>query len=416
MKYANKIMMWSVASALAALTAPALAGGFGIGTQSGSGTGNAFAGGAAVADDSSVAWYNPAAMTLLSSNRQATAAIHLIKPSFKFTNTGSTGAMAGAGTGEGGDGGDWAAVPNGFYTMSINPRLKFGLALNAPFGLATEYDPGWRGRFTAVESALRAININPSLGYRISDTLSVGGGVSIQRLDATLSGVGAAGLVTNKGDDIGFGYNLGVIAQLTPSTRIGATYRSAIGYNLEGTVTVSGLPAANGNIKADIKVPDSASLSLFSVISPKWELMGDITWTGWSDIKRLDIIRTTASAGGAAGSTVSTLLFNWKDTIRLGVGANYKLNEQTKLRFGVALDPTPTNDVDRTPRLPDQDRKWIAFGVQYKPSKQGIFDVGYAHEFIKDARVSTTVAGAGTLNGSFKNRADILSLQYTHSF
>jgi long-chain fatty acid transport protein len=416
MKYPHKVMTWFVAAALAVLAAPALAGGFGIGTQSGSGTGNAFAGGAAAADDASVAWYNPAAMTLLPSNRQAAAAIHLIRPSFKFTNTGSTGAMAGAGTGEGGDGGDWAAVPNGFYTMSINPRLKFGLALNAPFGLSTEYDPGWRGRFTAVESSLRAININPSLGYKVSDTLSIGGGISIQRLDATLSGIGAAGLVTNKGDDTGFGYNVGMIAQITPSTRIGATYRSAIGYVLEGTVTVSGNAAANGNIKADIKVPDSASLSLFSTLSPKWELMGDITWTGWSDLKRLDILRTTASAGGGVGSTVSTLLFNWKDTIRLSAGANYRLNEQTKLRFGVALDPTPTNDVDRTPRLPDQDRRWLAFGVQYKPSKQGIFDIGYAHEFIKDARVSTTVTGAGTLNGYFRSRADILSLQYTHTY
>jgi long-chain fatty acid transport protein len=267
-----------------------------------------------------------------------------------------------------------------------------------------------------VESSLRAININPSLGYKVSDTLSIGGGISIQRLDATLSGIGAAGLVTNKGDDTGFGYNVGMIAQITPSTRIGATYRSAIGYVLEGTVTVSGNAAANGNIKADIKVPDSASLSLFSTLSPKWELMGDITWTGWSDLKRLDILRTTASAGGGVGSTVSTLLFNWKDTIRLSAGANYRLNEQIKLRFGVALDPTPTNDVDRTPRLPDQDRRWLAFGVQYKPSKQGMFDIGYAHEFIKDARVSTTVTGAGTLNGYFRSRADILSLQYTHTY
>jgi hypothetical protein len=305
--------------ALAAMSAPAAAGGFGIGTQSGSGTGNAFAGGAAAADDSSVAWYNPAAMTLLPTNRQVTAAIHLVKPSFKFTNAGSTGAFAAPGTGNGGDGGDWAAIPNGFYTMSINPRLKFGLAVNAPFGLATEYDPGWRGRFTAVESALQALNINPSLGYKVNDNFSIGGGISVQHLKATLSGASAAGLVTNKGDDTGFGYNFGLVAQLSPTTRLGATYRSAIDYSLEGTVTVSGLGAANGSIKADIKVPDSASISLFSTVSPKWELMADITWTGWSSIQRLDIIRTSASAGGAVGSTVSSLLVVRKVAV-LGAG------------------------------------------------------------------------------------------------
>lgn len=416
MKYSNKIIRLSVSAALAAMSASALAGGFGIGTQSGSGTGNAFAGGEAAADDSSVAWYNPAAMTLLPSNRQITAALHLVKPSFKFTNAGSTGVFAAPGTGEGGDGGDWAAIPNGFYTMSINPRLKFGIAVNAPFGLATEYDPGWRGRFTAVESSLQALNINPSLGYKVNDNFSIGGGISVQHLKATLSGASAAGLVTNKGDDIGFGYNFGLIAQLSPTTRLGATYRSAIDYSLEGSVTVSGLGAANGSIKADIEVPDSASISLFSMVSPKWELMADITWTGWSSIQRLDIIRTTASVAGGVGSTVSSLLFNWKDTVRVGVGANYRLNEQTKLRFGVAVDPTPTNDIDRTPRLPDQDRTWVAVGVQYKPTKQDIVEVGYAHEFVKDARISTTVPAAGTLNGSFSNKADIISVQYSHSF
>lgn len=238
----------------------------------------------------------------------------------------------------------------------------------------------------------------------------------MQKIEATLSAASAAGLVTIKGDDVGYGYNLGLTAQLTPATRLGLAYRSAIVYGLEGTITVSGTPTANGAVSASIKTPDSASLSLFSAVSPKWELMGDITWTGWSNVKRLDVVRTTASAGGAAGSTASTLVFNWKDTVRLGVGANYKYSNQTKLRFGLALDPTPTNDVDRTPRLPDQDRTWVTFGVQYKPTKQGIFEFGYAHEFVRNSTVNTTVAGAGTLNGTFKNRADIFTVGYSHAF
>lgn len=415
-KLNKRVSNVAVALALSAMASAASAGGFGIGTQSGSGTGNAFAGGAAAADDASVAWSNPAAMSLLPSGRQATVAAHILVPSFKFTNGASTGAFAAPGTGEGGDGGDLAAVPNGFFTMDINPRVRFGFAVNVPFGLATEYDQGWRGRFTGIESALQAINLNPSLSYKVSESLSVGGGVSLQKMDAKLTGASAAGIVTIKGDDIGYGYNLGLVYQVTPATRFGAAYRSAIHYGLEGTITVSGLPAANGNVYASLKTPDSLSVSLFSVLNPKWELMGDITWTGWSDVQRLDIVRTTASAGGAVGSTASSLLFNWKDTMRYSVGANYRLNEQTKLRFGLALDQTPTNDVDRTPRLPDQDRTWVAFGVQYKPSKVGTLEVGYAHEFIKDASINTTVAGAGTLQGKFSNKADILSVQYSHRF
>ena len=414
----------AVAVAVTGMSSTAMAGGFGIGTQSGSGTGNAFAGGAAVADDASVAWSNPAGMTLLPSGKQVTMAAHIIVPSFKFNNTGSTIPPA-FGTGNGGDGGDLAVIPNGFFTMSIDPRLTFGLALNVPFGLSTEYDNGWQGQLTAIESSIKTLNINPSLAYKINDNFSIGGGISVQKIEAKLSaftGVAALGNLTLDADDVGYGFNLGLMAQLTPSTRMGFTYRSKISYELEGSATYSGASAAavNATARADLDVPDSASWSLFSNVTPKWELMADLTYTGWSSVKRLDVIRTSSTlapppAGGAAGSTLTSLQFNWKDTLRIGVGANYKYDDKTKFRFGLALDPTPTNDVDRTARLPDQDRTWLAIGVQYKPTKEGVLEVGYAHEFVKDATVNNATV-AGRLNGSFSNKADILSVQYSHKF
>jgi len=168
----------AVALAVSGMASTAMAGGFGIGTQSGSGTGNAFAGGAAVADDASVAWSNPAAMTALPMGKQVAVAGHFLLPSFKFTNTGSTipGIL---GSGNGGDGGDLAVVPNMFYTMDINPRLRFGSAVNVPFGLATNWTPGWQGQLTAIESEIKTINVNPSVAYKINDTVSIGGGVSV---------------------------------------------------------------------------------------------------------------------------------------------------------------------------------------------------------------------------------------------
>jgi len=405
-------MTLAVAAALGGMASSAVAGGFAIGTQSGSGTGNAFAGGAAAADDASVAWYNPAAMTLIP-GKQVAGALHVLKPSFKFQNTASTAAV---GTGEGGDSGDWAFVPNAFFTMDINPNMRFGLALNAPFGLATEYDNGWRGQLKALKSEIISVNINPSVAYKVSDTVSIGAGFSVQKLEATLTkAANAAGtnIAELKADDVGYGFNLGLMIQAMPDTRIGVSYRSSIKYDLEGSVTFSATPAGNGGVRADLKVPDSASFSLFHIFNPKWELMGDITWTGWSTLQRFDAIRTT---GAGEGTIVDSETFNWKDTWRYSIGANYKMSPQTKFRFGLAFDETPTNDVDRTPRLPDQDRTWIAFGLQYKPSKSGILDVGYAHEFFRDASVNNSQGAAGTLVGTFKNKADIFSIQYSHSF
>lgn len=419
-KFLRKAGVAAVAAALGAASAGALAGGFAVGTQSGSGTGNAFAGGAAVADDASVVWSNPAGMALLPPGKQITGALHILKPSFKFRNEGSTGLYAAPGTGEGGDGGDWAFVPNGFFTMEVNPRMRLGVGLNVPFGLKTEYDSGWRGQLTALTSEIKTINVNPALSYKVSDTFSIGGGLNIQWIEAELSNfAGAAGVATLKADDIGYGFNFGVMAAVTPSTRIGAHYRSRIKYEVEGDASSSTVPALfNSNIRADLRVPETFSLSVFHALNPKWELMADITRTGWDSLQQLTVVRTS---GPAAGATLTSLAFNWEDTMRYGIGANYRWSDQTKLRFGVAFDETPTNDVDRTARLPDQDRRWIALGVQHRLSKAGVLEVGYAHEFIKDARVRNNVPGfagcaAGCLNGSFENKADIFSVQYSHSF
>ena len=343
----------AVGAALAGMATGASAGGFAIGTQSGSGTGNAFAGGAAAADDASVAWYNPALMTLLP-GMQVAGALHVLKPSFKFENTASTSPV---GTGEGGDGGDWAYVPNAFFTWGITPNLSFGLALNVPFGLKTEYDAGWRGQFTALKSEIKSVNLNPSVAYKVAPTVSIGAGLSYQKLEAELTkSAGALGINKLEADDDGFGYNVGVMVQAAQNTRIGVHYRSKIKYELEGNVSFSAAPVANGGVKADLEVPPSASLSIFQGVG-NWEILGDLTWTGWSSIKNLQVIRTTPATTvgpvpGAVGSTIANDQFNWEDTWRYSVGANYKMSPQMKLRFGLAFDETPTNDVDRTPRLP----------------------------------------------------------------
>jgi long-chain fatty acid transport protein len=410
MKSSKNLIPIAVAAALAGFATGAVAGGFAIGTQSGSGTGNAFAGGAAAADDASVAWFNPAAMTLLP-GKQVAGALHMLKPSFKFENTASTSPQ---GSGEGGDGGDWAYVPNAFFTMAINPNLSFGVALNVPFGLKTDYDNGWRGQFTALKSEIKTVNINPSVAFKLSPTVSLGVGVSVQTIEAELTNsAGPAGIATLSADDMSYGFNVGILFQPAAGTRIGAHYRSKISYELEGTVAFSVATPGNGNVRADLEVPDSFSLSIFQTVGSNWELMGDLTWTGWSSVQQLQIIRTS---GPGSGTTLNTLQFQWDDTWRYGVGANYKMNPQTKLRFGVAFDESPTNDRTRSPRLPDEDRTWLAFGVQWKPSKTGILDVGYAHEFIKDAKVDNSQGAAGRLVGTFKNKVDIFSVQFSQSF
>ncbi|NDP48304.1 MAG: transporter [Sulfuriferula multivorans] len=393
--------------ALAGMASLTHAAGFALVEQNASGLGNAYAGQAASAQDASTIFFNPAGMTLLP-DRQVVMAGHLIKPQAEFNGT-VTPAIGGD---NGGDAGGLAVVPNAYFAYRLTPDIHVGLGMNAPFGLKTEYDSAWKGRTQAIKSELKTINLNPSIAWKASETLSLGAGLSIQYAKATLtSNAGTSGLATIEGDDYGWGFNLGALWQVSPATRIGLAYRSEVEQKLKGTAEFSLNALGNGPIKASLTLPDSASLSVLHKLNPKWELLADVTWTGWSDFDELRILRTS-------GTLLSLTPENWSDSYRYSVGANYRMNDKLTLRGGVAYDETPVSDIYRTARIPDESRTWLAFGAQYRLSNSSAIDFGYAHLFIKDARINKTEGTAPpiTLTGKYESSVDILSAQFTHNF
>lgn len=395
---------------LAGCTHLVQAAGFALIEQNASGLGNAYAGAAAVAEDASTIFFNPAGMTLLP-DRQLVLAGHLIKPKAEFSGTVTPAALGG---GDGGDAGDWAFVPNAYFAYRLTPQVSLGVGLSSPFGLKTEYDSDWIGRYQAIKSELKTVNINPSMAYKVSNELSVGAGLSLQRIEAELTNLTGVGLAKVEGDDYGWGFNLGALWQVTPQTRLGLSYRSEIDYTLEGDASFSGMPVLNGDITADTTMPDSASLSLFQKIGPHLDLLADITWTGWSDFDKLAIYRTN-------GSLLSNTPENWENILRYSLGLTWHMNDKLSLRGGIAYDEAPVSDVDRTPRIPDGARTWVALGGQYRLSKQGMVDFGYAHLFVNDPGLNakapaTPISPANTLTGTYDSAVDILSAQYTHSF
>ncbi|HJX57693.1 MAG TPA: outer membrane protein transport protein, partial [Thiobacillus sp.] len=336
----------SVTLVLAGSVNLAHAAGFALVEQNASGLGNAYAGQAASATDASTVFFNPAGMTLLP-DRQLVMAGHLIRPQAEFSGTVSPA----IGGGNGGDAGDLAFVPNAYYAFRLTPDLHLGVGLNAPFGLKTEYDPDWKGRTQAIKSELKTVNLNPSIAWKAGESLSLGAGVSIQYAEATLtSSAGGAGVATVKGDDYGWGFNLGALWQASEATRIGLAYRSEVEQTLDGDVGFSTAAMLNGPVNAGVTLPDSVSLSLFHTLDARWDLLADITWTGWSDFRELRIVRTN---GDVLGTPTEE---NWSDSYRYSLGANYRLNDKLTLRGGVAFDETPVSDAFRTARIPDEDR------------------------------------------------------------
>jgi len=439
---------------------------FALQENSGSGLGNAFAGGAASAEDVSTIWANPAGMSRFATP-QVAGAVHFVMPSFKFKDEGSQAAAFQPLGGTGGDAGDLAVIPNLYAAMPLNNQWAIGIGINAPFGLVTEYDSNWLGRFQGVKSDIKTINVNPSVSWRLSNTVSVGVGVNWQRVDAELTskvnysaglaqaaGQAAAGglippslvptivaatpgLESNarvKGDDSAWGWNIGVLWDVTPQTRFGASYRSSIKYNVSANVnfdnpTLPTLPPAlapvvallatgvnnqlqNGGVRADIELPDIANVSLFTRLDDRWDLMGDVQFTRWSTFKELRFVRTS---GGILSNTPE----NFDDAWRVSVGATYHWNDQWSFRGGLAWDQTPTNTPDRTPRLPDEDRFWIAAGAQYKVNRNLAIDAGITYIPIKTPNISQnagSTAANGLIKGSYDANVTVISAQLTYTF
>jgi long-chain fatty acid transport protein len=414
--------------ALAGCANLAQAAGFALIEQNASGLGNAYAGQAAAATDASTVFFNPAGMGLLPGS-QLVVAGNLIKPSAEFQNGGSTAALLQTLGDAGGDAGDLGFVPNLYYVAPVNQDLSLGIGLNAPFGLKTEYDQTWMGRFQAVTSEVKTINLNPSLSYKLNDTVLLGIGLSAQYIDAKLTnmvnysalaggalGAGLQGLADVEGDDYGWGFNLGALFNLG-NTRVGIAYRSEVDYTLEGEVSFANVPAPmasnpllqTGPVTADVTMPASASLSLFHKLSPSVDVLADITWTGWSAFDVLTVRRTS-------GTVVSSTTENWQDSWRYSLGVTWHQDAAWTWRAGVAYDETPVEDAYRTPRIPDESRTWIALGGQYRLSGKSALDFGYAYLFVEDASINSAVAGAGTLLGNYDNSVNILSAQYTYAF
>jgi long-chain fatty acid transport protein len=417
-----------VASALLAMSGSAAASGFALIEQSASGLGNAYAGGAAVAEDASTVFFNPAGMSQIKGT-QVVIAGHLIKPSAKFSDTGSTAATFSGQPvgGNGGNAGSLALVPNFYFVTDIQENLKFGLGVTVPFGLKTEYEAGWAGRFQALKSEVKTINVNPSLSFKVNDAITVGFGVDYQEIEAELTnnivlGAGVVGDVKVSGKDNAWGYNWGVLWQVSDETRVGLAYRSSLDYKIRGDILVTGPTGAvvqNPLVTSKFETPDTFSLSAFNKVNSQWDVMADISWTRWSTFKELRFV----NAGN--GNTQGVTFENWKDTYRFSLGSNYHYNEQLTARVGVAFDQGPVSDADRTARIPDNDRTWIAFGGQYKLNQTSTFDIGYAHLFVKTSTINNNDSGTtgtpstatvGNLVGTYKNSVDILSLQYTHNF
>ncbi len=446
----------SLALAVAgALTLPlsAQAGAFQLPTDNAASWARANAGGSLFPNDASAAYNNPAAMAFFTESSLQISGI-AIRPSAKFEGE-FRDQQGNPTTGGNQDGfGEFQPFPNIAFAAPINDRVTLGGSLTVPYGLISEYDPDWQGRYFGTKTKLQSIAVTFSAGFKVNDKFSLGLGVIAQRTETQLNTmldptgtasalIGAPVLGAPQSQDVqmnitltkpvAYGYVVGAEFKPTSRDSVGFSYHSRINQTLGGHYRLygseagmgliaagptafpsAGLPLINPNgdsAQAVLDTPAFASIDWVHNLNDKISLAATIKWTQWSSFE--DLVLTSQ------GNVLVALPENYKDSYIFSVGGDYRLNEQWTLRAGLSYDQTPTNITSRDPRIPDGSRRIVGLGFGYQASNRWVVDFGYQHQFVKDATVKMTnpvSLGAGTMDGKFKDYGDVVSLTGTYRF
>lgn len=404
------------------LASNAMAAGFHLREQSAAAQGNAFAGATAGAENNSYAYFNAAGLTRHKGD-QFTAGATYIAPQAQATNVKNVGGIPGhsGGTEDSYNVVHPAWAPNGTYSHQVNDKLTVGAALNVPFGMITKYDSTWAGSDHGVTSKVITATLTPMAAYKLTDKLSVGAGVQMQYIKARLTNTANSGMANTavKGDTADLGYQLSALYELDDNTRFGINYRSEINHKLKGEIkgegAVAGMPFYNQDISARLDTPAMLSLGAYHQINDKWAVMAEWQRVFWSSFDKLDIMaRDTA---GSTGYLLSSTPENWRDTDFFAIGTSYQIDDQWKLRLGMAYDQTAVKKKDRTVRIPDSDRLWYSAGLGYQYNENLSFDMAYTYIQAKEATVDTPAAGYRRgAYAEYKNSIKLWGISATYRF
>lgn len=389
--------------------------GFQLAERSARGFGRAFSGEAAIADDASVLASNPAGISLLDDWSFSIGASYInadadISGSTPDGNLSDNDVIP------------EAVVPYAYLTKKLNDQVSIGIGVYTTYGLKSDYSRDFANQAETDFSELLSFNVNPAISVRLSDHWTFGFGLNALYADGNLTSRSfegpAAGLslFDLKGDDWGFGYNLGLLFELSPQTRFGLHYRSAIDLSLNGEADLGpGFGPFTGTLDAtlDVELPDTFEFSAYHEINSKLALHADILWTNWSKFESLD-----PSVGNPLIDPALSTRQDWDDAYRFSIGATYRHSERLTFRAGFAYDESPTSDSNRTLRIPDSDRFWASLGASLVLNETYTLDIGYTHIFADDVDLASDDNGgnAGNFNGQGDGNVNLLALGLSGSF
>lgn len=400
----------------------------------------------AQADNPSAIYYNPAGLTQLKGNWVSGGGTLILAPGAAFE--GRTKVSNGLGLGIQGTKGEDQVffTPDLFFVSSLgSERLRVGFGVYSPFGLGRRYEENriFRDQLNNIE--LKTVNFNPTIAYKISDTISVGAGLDIFHTqiiyDFTgFSATSGTDLYTAnaKAEGNGLAYNVGVLITPHPQWKIGLNYRSISPIKLKGNVNIQTNSAviasdiardfnqpsgtsARDTAHSNLTLPDTFALGVSFRPTERLTLEVDADWTGWSTYDEFPFNTSTSVTRGVGGPqiygpTALTKDKDWRNTWALRAGGQYKTSERISLRAGYIYDSNPIPQDTYTADLPDADRQVGSMGIGYTGSGFNV-DFAYAAVFYRP-RTVTRYDSAGNLvmDGTFKSMNHLWGLTLAYPF
>lgn len=335
---------------------------------------------AATADDPSAIFYNPAGIA-----QQRSLAAYAGTTFINFTNefVGDPNSPVTSGV-EGKYNRHTFNVPNLYAVMPIGNNITVGVGVFAAFGLRTDWQDPWAGRYVSKDADLKTTSVNPVIAWQTSDgRLAIGGGVEYRRARVILNAnrmalnpftgrivdVANTRLASDYGD--GMGWNAGILFKPTPRFRIGASYRTDMDIDLEGDAEITQISTGNAQldaiigsqlppdqkIKTTFPFPSIATVGIAFSPTEKVSLEFDVMRTGWSAFDALSVDFVTTPAASFVREQ------EWKDSNSYRLGYNHKANDNWDIRLGALYDENPQPTQHVSPLLPDADRLGVTMGT-----------------------------------------------------
>ncbi|EPZ7319873.1 outer membrane protein transport protein [Vibrio mimicus] len=387
MKTNKTFLSCAVAFGLASVSTITQAAGFQLAEYSATGLGRAYAGEAAMADNASAQWRNPAMLTYLNGTQVSAGAIYVnpnvdVDGIVKHQQLGQTAASSK-------DFAHDAVIPNFYLSHQLNEQVVLGFALGTNYGMETDLGTEFAASHFGNQASVISKEANLNIAYQILPQLSIGGGVRYVmgegHFGATAPAKNALKLPQGttlkymEGEDNSWGWQVGTAWQINEDHRLGFAYKSEVMMDFEGHAEGITYGAYKPGMMS-IALPATAELASFHQLNEQWAIHASLNWTDWSSFKELTAVFPEKS------DLIKSE--NWEDNYRFAIGTTYQYDAKLALRAGVAYDTSAVDDKNRTATIPETDRTWLSLGASYVATPQLTLDAGFTYIFAKDATIS----------------------------